>query len=133
MSLNRFRTTNKRPNYFLALIVFVMCLFGLLMIYSASVVVSYQKFGYNYHYLNKQAISFFIGIVAWFVMLKIDYRIWQKYAFWLFIGTLILLVLVFIPGIGLELGGAKRWISIGSTTIQPAENSPALLFSTNSS
>jgi len=120
MSLQKFRQ-NQRPNYFLALLVFVMIVFGLIMIYSASVVESYELFGYNYFYLNKQAISFLIGIVCWFVALKIDYRFWQKNAFWLIVVTLVLLLMVYIPGIGLKLQGAARWVQLGPLTFQPSE------------
>jgi len=67
MSLQRFRIKQQKPNYFLALIIFILAIFGLIMIYSASVVISYQEFGYNYYYLNKQALSLFIGIIAFII------------------------------------------------------------------
>lgn len=121
MSLQRFRMKQQRPNYFLSLLVFLMVVFGLIMIYSASVVVSYQNFGYNYYYLNKQAASLLVGIVAWFIFAKIDYRVWQKYSFWALLVTLVLLVAVFIPNIGLNLGGAHRWITLGPIFFQPSE------------
>jgi len=121
MSLNRYRIRQQKPNYFLALIVFVMCVFGLLMIYSASVVESYQDFGYNYYFLNKQAINLIIGIVLWIICAKIDYKFWQKSAFWLFLGSLVLLVLVFVPGLGMKLGGSSRWIDLGIFPLQPSE------------
>jgi len=121
MSLNRFRIQQQKPNYLLAIIIFIMVIFGLIMIYSASVVRSYESFGYNYYFLNKQAISFFVGLVVWFIAAKIDYRVWQKYAFWLFLISLFFLVAVFIPGLGMELQGANRWISIGPIFFQPSE------------
>lgn len=122
MSLQRFRLRQQRPNYFLALVVFALVLFGLLMIYSASVVISFQNFGYNYYYLNRQAVSLVVGIITWFVAVKIDYRVWQKYAFWMLIATLVLLIAVFTPGLGHgELGGANRWISLGPIFFQPSE------------
>lgn len=120
MSLQRFRKKQQRPNYLLALLVFVLAVFGLIMIYSASVVVSYQNFGYNYYYLNKQAISLAVGLILFFVALNIDYRFWQKNAFWMFIVSIIMLIAVFVPGIGLNLGGSSRWINLG-VSIQPSE------------
>lgn len=121
MGLQRYRIKQQRPNYFLAFLVFALVAFGLIMIYSASVVTSYQFFGYNYFYLNKQATSFVVGIICWFIAYKIDFRFWQKYSFWIFLVVLALLVAVFIPGVGAELQGARRWISIGPIFFQPSE------------
>ncbi|MCL5795867.1 MAG: putative lipid II flippase FtsW [Patescibacteria group bacterium] len=121
MSLERFRKHVARPDYFLIMLVFILAVFGLVMIYSSSVVSSYEIFGYNSYYLNKQAISLVIGVVVWFIFAKIDYRFWQKYALWMLVATLILLILVFVPGIGKEIGGAHRWIDIGPLFFQPSE------------
>ena len=121
MSLNRYRTKQQRPNYLLALIIFVLAVFGLIMIYSASVVASFQHFGYDYFYLNKQAESLVVGIIVWFICAKIDYRFWQKNSFWLFVVTLVLLIAVLIPGLGVKYGGSIRWINLGFFDFQPSE------------
>lgn len=121
MSLDRFRKREGKPDYYLLFLVFILLVFGLIMIYSASVIVSYKLFGYNWYYLNKQAISLGIGLVVWYIFAKIDYRFWQKSALWLLLITLILLIAVFIPNIGLNLGGAHRWISLGPFFFQPSE------------
>jgi len=69
--------------------------------------------------------QFLFGIVGGFAALSvissIHYRTWRKYAFYIFLATLGLTSLVFVPGIGLEHGGAVRWISIGGFSFQPAE------------
>jgi len=121
MGLQRFRTNKKKPDYLLALVIFALSVFGVIMVYSASVVVSYKVYGYNNYYLNKQIISLIIGVFVWIIFSNIDYRIWQKYAFWMLICTLFLLIAVFLPGIGVELGGAHRWIDVGFTLFQPSE------------
>jgi len=51
----------------------------------------------------------------------VKYTFWRTYSFWLFVISVILTLLVFIPGIGFESGGAKRWILIGPLSFQPAE------------
>lgn len=61
------------------------------------------------------------GSVALFIMSSIHYRTWRKYAFYMFLATILLTLLVFIPGIGFGHGGAQRWILIGSFSFQPAE------------
>lgn len=61
------------------------------------------------------------GGIAMFLTSQIFYRNWRKYAFYIFIATVILTLCVFVPGLGMEHGGAQRWIRLGSFTFQPAE------------
>jgi cell division protein FtsW len=61
------------------------------------------------------------GIVAWLVITRIELETLAKYSPYLFFGTLILTAAVFIPGIGIERGGAVRWLSIGGFSLQPSE------------
>jgi cell division protein FtsW len=61
------------------------------------------------------------GSIAMFLTSQIFYRNWRKYAFYIFIATVILTLCVFIPGIGMEHGGAQRWIRLGGFSFQPAE------------
>lgn len=109
-------------DYSLIIITTLLVIFGLVMLSSASVVMSTGKLGDSYYYLKHQ---FFIGIIgggaAAFLISKIDYNRLRKAAFPLLIISLALLAVVFIPGAGKFFGGAKRWISIGSFTFQPSE------------
>ncbi|MBX9906465.1 putative lipid II flippase FtsW [Patescibacteria group bacterium] len=61
------------------------------------------------------------GLTALTVMSAIHYRFWRKYAFYLFVIGLALTLAVFIPGLGMSHGGARRWLSIGTFSFQPAE------------
>ncbi len=61
------------------------------------------------------------GLIAVFIFSRVQPDFWRKYSFYIFIGTLLLNVLVFIPGIGLSHGGATRWLLIGSFSFQPSE------------
>ncbi len=61
------------------------------------------------------------GSIALFVMSTIHYRVWRQYAFYIFIFGIFLTLCVFIPGISLEHGGAKRWVEIGPISFQPSE------------
>lgn len=61
------------------------------------------------------------GGVALFLMSNIHYRHWRKYAFYIFILTLIATLLVFVPGLGMTHAGATRWLDLGITTVQPSE------------
>ena len=61
------------------------------------------------------------GGVAMFVMSQIYYRNWRQYAFYIFVLTILGTLLVFVPGIGMSHGGASRWITLGSFSLQPSE------------
>lgn len=61
------------------------------------------------------------GSIAFLIALKTPYRFWRRISLYLFGGALALTLLVFIPHIGLELNGARRWIAIGPLTLQPSE------------
>jgi len=110
-----------KPDYLLAMTVFLLCLFGIVMISSASIVLSGERFGHNYYYVTHQIISFVIGLAALLLGYFIDYRLWRKLALIMFLASLIMLLGVFIPGIGREFGGAHRWLGIGNILFQPSE------------
>lgn len=102
--------------------ILLLILFGLIVISSASVVLSYNKYGNNYYYLNHQ---FFYGIVPGLVLAvifaRLDYRILKKFAPLCLVATLALLLTVFIPGLGLDTKGASRWIVVAGMSFQPSE------------
>lgn len=118
MSLDRFRKSG-RMDYWLLFLVFILCVFGLMMIYSASAVLSFEQYGVNNYFFKKELLSFVVGLVLLFATSQIDYRVWQKYASWALIATIILLVSVFF--ISPEIAGAQRWIKLGDFSFQPSE------------
>lgn len=70
---------------------------------------------------NQALFGVFGGSVALIICSQIYYRNWRQYAFYIFLASLLLTLLVFIPGLGFSHGGADRWISIGGLTMQPTE------------
>lgn len=70
---------------------------------------------------NQVVLGLLCGSVAAFIFSKINYQHWRKWAFYIFVVSGILMILVFIPHIGQFHGGARRWIGIGSFSFQPAE------------
>jgi cell division protein FtsW len=106
---------------FLFLII-VLIVFGFVIFSSASLGLLAQGGGkYSNVAFSQTFFGLFLGTIALIVTSRIHYRAWRKYAFWLFLGALILTVMVFIPGLGFEHGGAKRWLSIGNFSFQPSE------------
>lgn len=95
--------------------------FGLLTVYNASVVTAERDFGDKYHYVRDQAMWVGLGITAMLIVSFLEYHIWQKIALPFLLGTLVLLFLVFVPGIGISALGASRWINFGFFVLQPAE------------
>jgi cell division protein FtsW len=71
--------------------------------------------------LNHIILGVGVGLLSLYIVSKVNYRIWKKWAPYLFVFSAILTALVFIPGIGLESGGAKRWLLLGPISFQPAE------------
>ena len=97
---------------------------GLVMVYSASIAMSEAEkmTGYRMHYyLMRHAIFLVIGVIAACAAFQIPIALWQRLALPLFILGGLLLVLVLIPGIGREVNGSRRWISLGFTGMQPSE------------
>ena len=103
------------------IVLFSIIILGLVMIYSASSVWAEFKTNNQFYYLERQLIFFIIGTIIYFIVSKIDYNFWFKYANIIFLSCLILLILVLIPGIGIVRGGARSWIGIGDFSIQPSE------------
>ncbi|HBK35048.1 cell division protein FtsW [Candidatus Uhrbacteria bacterium RIFOXYA2_FULL_40_9] len=101
----------------------VIVLFGLIMLASASAPGGYSDFGDSFYYVKHQLIFGFIpGIAGLIVMSRIPYTFWRRHAWNLLILSIVLLVLVFIPGLSAGIGTAHSWISIGGVfSLQPSE------------
>ena len=98
-----------------------LCLFGLVMIYSASYYSAGIKYGDSFYFVKKQFIGFLIGLVLFFVASRFDYHKFYKLRWWIIGVSILLLVLVFIPFIGISSNGARRWVGVGRLTIQSSE------------
>jgi cell division protein FtsW len=106
---------------FLLAVTGVLSVFGLIMLFSASPAISYIKTGDSYYYAKHQLMALALGLAAFLVLSKIDYRIWKKYAFPFLFFSVFLLILVFIPGLRADWGTAQSWINIFGFSIQPSE------------
>jgi cell division protein FtsW len=116
------KSERHRPDFILLFTSIVLLLFGLLMVYNASPVTALRDFGDPFYLARLQAIWAAVAVVAGVFAYKINYKILEKFAPLFILGATIFLLFVFIPGVGVEIYGARRWISVGGIfSIQPAE------------
>jgi cell division protein FtsW len=106
-------------DYSILIITLLLLSLGLIILLSASAPTSYSESGNSYKYVIKQSAFAGIGLVAMFIISKIDYRIYKKFKWFIYVITIVLLVLVGF--IGSDAGGAKRWINIFGFSFQPSE------------
>ncbi len=114
------QSVNKLPITILLLGIFV-ALIGLLAIYDASVVEAYKDFGDRYHFIRQQGTWLVIGIIVAIITSNIPIEFIKKFINLFFLGTLLLMVIVLIPGVAPKLMGARRWIVVGTMVLQPSE------------
>ncbi|MDP8949465.1 MAG: FtsW/RodA/SpoVE family cell cycle protein, partial [Actinomycetota bacterium] len=102
-----------RANLFL--VALGLSLLGLVMVYSAT----YREFGSHYLFLRAGHLA--LAVAAFFVVSRVRYTAWRRYAPALYVAVLIGLLLVLIPGVGTEVAGARRWLDLGPLSLQPGE------------
>lgn len=94
---------------------------GLVFIYSASSVYALENCGSATYFLRKQLIGFCLGCAAFILVLLLPLRALKSFAPYLFLGALALTLATFVPGIGVSINGARRWLSLGVILFQPSE------------
>jgi cell division protein FtsW len=97
---------------------------GLVMVYSASIALPDSPRFARYaptHFLTRHAMSLGLGFVAALLAMQVPVAVWEKLAPWCFVVSLVLLVAVLIPKVGLAVNGARRWLPLGLMNFQPSE------------
>jgi cell division protein FtsW len=107
-------------------VVVLLMLFGMVMVYSASIALpDSPKFSYlgnkSSYFLVRQAAYIVISLVGGMLVFRVPVAVWQRLAPMMFIVTLLLLALVLVPGVGVSVNGARRWLSLKATNLQPSE------------
>ena len=102
--------------------IFVLVIGGFLIFSSASLgLLSNQAVKYGNVAFTQTFFGLFLGSLACIIISQIDYKILRKYSFYIYIASFLLTLMVFVPGIGVEHGGAHRWIYLGPLSLQPSE------------
>ena len=113
-------TSGKLDITFLSFVLILLTV-GLVMLYSASYAFSYNQYGNSYKFITRQAMFAAVGVAVMLVVSRIDYHIWRKFAWVLYVlSTVMLAVLLILPPM-LEGKDVKRWIVIGPVNFQPSE------------
>jgi len=114
-------TKPKSPDFIIFFAVVALLGIGVVMVYSSSAVSAYVNFDDSYYFLKRQIIWASLGLLAMVLTMNVDYHVWRKLAKPVMLVTLILLVLVLVPGLGKVVNGARRWLGFGSLYLQPSE------------
>ena len=109
---------NSDRHLFLTLVC-VLLGFGVLMVHSASITSRPTEF--EQIYLSRHATHLVVGVIAASLCSLLPSRFWKENATWLFVGTVVLLVAVLVPGIGTRVNDSQRWIRLGPFQMQPSE------------
>ncbi|MES2552341.1 MAG: putative lipid II flippase FtsW [Pseudomonadota bacterium] len=124
MLSNRDRVTSSTYDQGLVWVTLILLGIGLVMVYSASIALAEADKATGHqttYFLVRQAVYLVISLVAGFVAFQVPTEVWQKMAPYLFLAGMLLLVLVLIPGIGRNVNGSRRWLSLFVINVQPSE------------
>ncbi|MBC7599592.1 MAG: putative lipid II flippase FtsW [Polaromonas sp.] len=101
-----------------------LLVWGLVMVYSASIAMpdnpKFARYAHT-HFLLRHAMSLGVAFAVALLTFQVPVSTWEKLAPWLFVASLVLLILVLVPFIGKGVNGARRWISLGFMNFQPSE------------
>ncbi len=112
--------SGKADAFFVSVLLVLLCI-GLIMLFSASYYYANNKFGDSYKFIKQQALYAAVGLVLMYIVSRIDYHVYKKFAWVLYFGTLaVLLLLLLLPPMisGVDY---KRWIALGPVNFQPSE------------
>jgi cell division protein FtsW len=117
----RLNKDNIHIDYILLGCALVLTTIGFIMVFSASAVVAQQRMGNSLFFIKRQLLFGIFGILVMFILSKIDYRLLRNLTYPMLFISILLLALTYVPGLGIRVGGARRWLHIGPFTLQPSE------------
>jgi len=121
MAVNQTKQRKKIDTYLLINAI-ILIASGLLIFYSASLgLFARDSIKYGSLAFKQISIGLIPGLIAIYILSKIKTDVFRKYAFWAFVASLLLNLVIFIPGLGLHIKGATRWLDLGMFSFQPSE------------
>ncbi|MFH0988302.1 MAG: putative lipid II flippase FtsW [Parcubacteria group bacterium] len=122
--MRRFKdtTSRHRPDITLLVCLGLLTIIGLFALTSAGAAVGYQKFGDSYFFIKHQILYGLLpGLVLFAIFFSVNYQFWKKFTLPFLALSILLLITVFIPGLGAKFGTARSWIDLGGFSLQPSE------------
>ncbi len=113
--------SQKPADLLIPLATLCLLVIGVLMVHSASTVLSHERYHDAFYYLKRQLLFAALGLVSMWLMSRLDYHVWGKYSLWIVLFCFVFLALVLVPHIGQVRGGSRAWLGIGTFGIQPSE------------
>ncbi|OYD07708.1 putative lipid II flippase FtsW [Paludifilum halophilum] len=110
-----------KPDFWMIFIIFALTGFGLVMVFSASYYTGLTNHDDSYYYFKRQLFWAALGLIVFFSVSNIPYTLYRKRVGWIVLGSFFILLLVFVPGIGVYLNGSHRWVELGPIGFQPSE------------
>lgn len=107
--------------YFLFIVTLILSIIGLIMITSSSISAGERYFNDPYWFIRRQIIWWVISFIFLLLASKINYHIYQKFSNFFILIIIGMLALLLIPGMGIEVGGSKRWLDLWFFNVQPSE------------
>ena len=101
--------------------ILVLVALGIVMVYSSGGIYAADLYGNEMHFLSRQLIFAVLGLAFMLVAAKVRYQIFKRWTYPILGGVLLLLIAVLVPGVGSTMGGATRWLNMGSFYLQPSE------------
>ena len=111
----------KNDGKMVLLLASLLIMIGVVMIYSSSSVYAYQRYGDSMYLIKRYLLFLFVGFAAAILSMKIPPKAFSDNARWILFAFFVLLLFVLIPGVGVEAGGARRWMRIFGLGFQPSE------------
>ncbi|MEW6201443.1 MAG: putative lipid II flippase FtsW [bacterium] len=110
-----------RPDYAIWLMAFLLTCIGIIMVFSASGNFSYRRLADSTYFLKREVLWTLIALFVMAVAAVCDYRYYRKIAWLLLATSFVMLILVFVPKIGVEIKGARRWLHLGFLDVHTGE------------
>jgi cell division protein FtsW len=115
------RRRGQSLDFVLFLTILTLLTVGIIMVFSSSFVSAQMTYGDGFYFLKRQLLWAVLGVACMTAVMRIDYRQYQKWAMPFFIAAIMLLIIVLIPGVGMKIGGARRWLGTETFSFQPSE------------
>ena len=115
------RKSEHELDFVLVFTLLLLLCVGLIALSSASSYTALVTQGDSNYYFIRQLVFAVIGVIVMFIISKIDYSFYEKYGYVIYGIALLLMLMVFVPGLGSTVKGATRWIDLGFISFQPSE------------